>query len=49
MCDGSDDKAEDSVLKGPGINPWPRQEKYNNIFSCFWSVTLGPIRSNLTY
>ena len=26
-CDGSDDKAEDSELKGRGFNPQPRQEK----------------------
>ena len=26
-CDMSDGKAENSALKGPGFNPWPRQEK----------------------
>ena len=35
-CDGSNGKAEGTGLKGSGFNPWPRQEKWKNIFSCFW-------------
>ena len=41
MCDGSG-------LKGPGLNPRQRQEKYKNIFSCFWLVALELMRSILT-
>ena len=33
-------KAEDSGLKGPGVNPRSRQEEYKNILSCFWLFTL---------
>ena len=34
-CDALDGKVEDSGLKGPGFNPWLRQEQYKNISSCF--------------
>ena len=44
--DGSDGKEEDSGLKGPIFNPWPRQGKLKNIFSCFWLVVLEPMRSS---
>ena len=47
-CDGSGGKTEDLGLKGPGLNPWPRQEKLKNMFSCFWLVALEPMRSTLS-
>ena len=48
-CDGSDGKAEDSGLKGLGLNHGPRQEKYKNIFSCFGLLALWPMRSDSKY
>ena len=36
-------------LEGPGMKPLPSQEKYKNIFSSFWLVTLEPMRSNSKY
>ena len=42
-CDGSDDKADNSGLKGPGCTPRLIQEKMKKLFSCFWLVTLGEI------
>ena len=34
-CDGSDGKAEDSGLKGPGFNYQPRQGKIEKYFLWF--------------
>ena len=44
-CVGSDEKAEDSKLKGPGRNLRARQEKERNIFSCFGRGCFGPMTS----
>ena len=32
-CPGG--KTKDSELQGPGFNSWSRQERVENIFSCF--------------
>ena len=49
MCNDSDDKAEDSGLKGSVFNPWLRQDKFKNIFSCFQLVALEPMGSTCKY
>ena len=43
--DGSDGKAVDSGLEGPGYNPRQRQENFDNIFSRLRLVVLEPMRS----
>ena len=35
----------DSGLKGPGFNPWPRQDNVKNLSSCFELVALEPMIS----
>ena len=37
--DGSDGKAEDSGLKGPGFNTQPRQEKQNKTRKAFIDIS----------